>query len=460
MQKTQIRILAGTLVLTTLAQVAPAQARNQNERGGTIVGGIVGAIVGNAVSGRRDRALGTVIGAIAGAAIGNVVGQEMDEQDRLAMRKAQEEALRGDLNRPVRWDGRTHGSRSAYNGEFRVIREGRHRNRSTVCREYVSVIYTTDGRREETRGVTCQDAYGSWSEVQTTDVSWVQVERPVIVVREERPQPRYERPRQERESVCRPRYPYALQDLAQMDRDLQYWSSEMQRAAYGSSSYRYAEQELRNRGEAMKSLAADTERFALMRFQDLEDATVKYNDKMNSAAYGSVAYRAYGEISSSLAKAMEQSLQRQMGCLAYSSEELLSLAQDFDRKQSSSAYGSRLYNAYKNLASESYSTARQAARDELQSLGSFQVAERMGIRFSDMMASSAYGSSLYNSTKEMSQLSMNRAEELFRGDVRYMGGREKYELIKSYEAKMNSSSYGSMIYNHYRNMKSILDSAR
>jgi uncharacterized protein YcfJ len=41
-----------------------------------VIGGVGGAVVGNAISGRHNKALGTVLGGVAGAVIGNNIGKD------------------------------------------------------------------------------------------------------------------------------------------------------------------------------------------------------------------------------------------------------------------------------------------------------------------------------------------------------------------------------------------------
>ena len=41
-----------------------------------VIGGVIGGVAGNAISGRHNKALGTVLGGVAGAVIGNNVGEK------------------------------------------------------------------------------------------------------------------------------------------------------------------------------------------------------------------------------------------------------------------------------------------------------------------------------------------------------------------------------------------------
>ncbi len=57
----------------TVVSFRPVQFGPGDTTGGTLVGGVGGALVGNAVAGRHDRGAGTVLGALGGALIGNAI---------------------------------------------------------------------------------------------------------------------------------------------------------------------------------------------------------------------------------------------------------------------------------------------------------------------------------------------------------------------------------------------------
>lgn len=60
---------------------------------GTVVGGLIGAVIGHGISGGRDRALGTVAGAVIGGAIGHEAGSRDDRYPR-AVRTVEVERCR------------------------------------------------------------------------------------------------------------------------------------------------------------------------------------------------------------------------------------------------------------------------------------------------------------------------------------------------------------------------------
>jgi len=69
-------LLASALALAAMPSISAAQTRceaqaHDNKVAGTVVGGVLGALAGNALSRGGGRTGGTIIGGVAGAAIGN-----------------------------------------------------------------------------------------------------------------------------------------------------------------------------------------------------------------------------------------------------------------------------------------------------------------------------------------------------------------------------------------------------
>ncbi len=74
--KTRSILVASALALATVPTLAQAQTRceaqaHDNKVAGTVVGGVLGALAGNALGRGGGRTGGTIIGGVAGAAIGN-----------------------------------------------------------------------------------------------------------------------------------------------------------------------------------------------------------------------------------------------------------------------------------------------------------------------------------------------------------------------------------------------------
>jgi len=88
------------------------------------------------------------------------VAKEMNRQDAEAFNRAQEDAFRGDLNRPYEWDARNQGSSSGVRGRLIVVEEGYHYQTRETCRVYESQVYYSRGRSESKRTVVCERSNG------------------------------------------------------------------------------------------------------------------------------------------------------------------------------------------------------------------------------------------------------------------------------------------------------------
>ena len=72
--------------------------RRESDPGATIVGGVLGAVVGSNLAGRYDRGIGTVAGALVGGAIGNEVGSRGYREEYIPSRAHEVERC---YDRPV-----------------------------------------------------------------------------------------------------------------------------------------------------------------------------------------------------------------------------------------------------------------------------------------------------------------------------------------------------------------------
>lgn len=165
------KMIVSSLVLTTLIQ-SSAFARDKDlDVLFGVAGGVAGAVIGNQFGNRDTRVATTIIGAVAGTLIGHELGRALEENDRRAYVEAHRHALDGRVNEHYRWDGSSRGSRSGARGDIVILREGRKRRGTEVCREYESVINV--GRKQEvTRGIACRRGDGSWYEVKEQEVSF------------------------------------------------------------------------------------------------------------------------------------------------------------------------------------------------------------------------------------------------------------------------------------------------
>ena len=120
-------------------------------------GAIAGGLLGNAVSGRRDRGGATVAGAVLGGALGAGIGGNMDCDDRYYVHQTYYDGFeRGYSNRTYQW----RNPNSGHHGAFRVgdYYQG---PRGQRCATYAQTIWV-QGRPEQARGYACRRGDGSW----------------------------------------------------------------------------------------------------------------------------------------------------------------------------------------------------------------------------------------------------------------------------------------------------------
>jgi uncharacterized protein YcfJ len=96
---------------TEYVQVPVQQASHERSAGGSIIGGIAGALIGNQVGGGSGRTVATAAGAIAGAMVGDRVdnnGRVVDQPQQI-----QEQAVR-QCRTVDAWESRTNGYEVTY----------------------------------------------------------------------------------------------------------------------------------------------------------------------------------------------------------------------------------------------------------------------------------------------------------------------------------------------------------
>lgn len=118
----------------------------------TVVGGVIGAVVGNRTSSDEDRTVATIAGAVVGAVIGKWIGRELDEADRACMGHALEV---GSAGQRVTWTNNTTGVRYEL-----VPGDGRQAG-GAACREFTLTAAAGEERSSE-RAVACQSGAGVW----------------------------------------------------------------------------------------------------------------------------------------------------------------------------------------------------------------------------------------------------------------------------------------------------------
>lgn len=126
--------------------------RCNREAVATVLGGVVGAVVGSRTSTPENRTVATIVGAVAGAFIGKWLGRRLDEADRGCIGHALEVGRPGQL---VAWNNDSTGVRYGVVPGASVERAG------AACREF-SFRASSAGDESSRQGIACQSEPGVW----------------------------------------------------------------------------------------------------------------------------------------------------------------------------------------------------------------------------------------------------------------------------------------------------------
>lgn len=125
---------------------------DRNQQAGTVIGAVVGGLLGHQVGRGDGRAAATIIGAIAGGVVGNAIGQSMDATDRMRTAQVLETQPTG---APTQWRNPDTGR------EYVVVPTRTYASPQGPCREY-TMDAIIGGRSEKVYGTACRQPDGSW----------------------------------------------------------------------------------------------------------------------------------------------------------------------------------------------------------------------------------------------------------------------------------------------------------
>jgi surface antigen len=147
------RIIAIILALTMLQSCGSMNKQG----GGTIIGGVAGALLGSRFGKGSGAIAATGVGALVGALAGGMVGKNMDDQDRKLAELTSQRALEtGVSGNNVEW-------RNPDNGNYGYVTPTKtfKNNHGQYCREYNQVI-VVGGKQEKAYGRACRQPDGHW----------------------------------------------------------------------------------------------------------------------------------------------------------------------------------------------------------------------------------------------------------------------------------------------------------
>ena len=160
-------VVTGVCLLVSSMPVVAEECEGNKEAVGTVVGALLGGIVGSRFGKGGGKKAATVLGAVAGGYAGNRYGESLDCQDQQYHSQTAHEALEYQpAGRPSSW----RNPDSGHSGTITPVKTWQ-REDGQYCRDFNQSI-VIDGKVEDARGTACRDDQGAWQIVSNqTDTS-------------------------------------------------------------------------------------------------------------------------------------------------------------------------------------------------------------------------------------------------------------------------------------------------
>ena len=140
-----------------LAVASCSQDAGPNERGGVVIGAILGGLAGAVWGGSgTEQVFWTVAGAAGGALIGGWIGSSLDEEDQRRHYQARRQATSAPVGEPISWSNPDSGN----SGRVTPVAETRN-TEGEYCREFTETI-EVDGDTRQGTGLACRQSDGTW----------------------------------------------------------------------------------------------------------------------------------------------------------------------------------------------------------------------------------------------------------------------------------------------------------
>jgi len=146
-------VVAGIMLAACANDMGPKQT------GGTILGGVGGAVAGAQFGHGTGKLAMTALGTLTGAFIGSQVGQSLDRADQAYAHQAESRAYSAPIGQSIAWNN----PESGHSGSFTPTRDGYDQSGS-YCREYQTSI-NVGGQSQQAFGTACRQPDGTWKVV-------------------------------------------------------------------------------------------------------------------------------------------------------------------------------------------------------------------------------------------------------------------------------------------------------
>ncbi len=151
------KIVPVAMVVALLAACSSDVGPKQT--GGAVLGGIGGGLLGAQFGSGSGKLAATAAGTLLGALLGSEVGKSLDETDKLAAQKAEDQAETAPMGQKIDWNNPDSG----HSGSYTPTRDGTDSS-GNYCREYQSTV-DVGGQTQKAFGTACRQPDGTWKVV-------------------------------------------------------------------------------------------------------------------------------------------------------------------------------------------------------------------------------------------------------------------------------------------------------
>lgn len=155
------KILSVSLAaLMGLSLVACESMGGQKQTGGTLLGGLGGAVAGAQFGSGSGQIAAAAVGTLLGALVGSEVGRSLDKADMDYANRANQQAQAAPIGQNIQWSNPSSGNY----GTITPVREGTDTSSGAYCREFQQTV-SIGGKAESAYGTACRQPDGTWKVV-------------------------------------------------------------------------------------------------------------------------------------------------------------------------------------------------------------------------------------------------------------------------------------------------------
>ena len=218
---------------------------------------------------------------------------------------------------------------------------------------------------------------------------------------------------------------------------VQKWAARAEGSAPGSIQEKYAIQEF-NKYVSDFNISLKTGKSSFISTEYTLTLLNFFTDRYNASRAESAAELAYKSMATETFNVLLDSIQSPLPCRTISSEGLINIAIDFQKRYETVKAESRAGKLYETMILQvSKVIPGQYARELATKNYDFRAADNEGNKYYKLFTASKPESFLKNTQKDMSLAAYSVAEQSLLKEVKQMDNEKRYELIVEFQAKYN-----------------------